>query len=685
MCDHSTTTTTTNHHNEIFIRISPRVQPTTIMSSSNTNNNNKPKKLSSQKKKRSTEDDEEDGLFDDDEEEEVTAARPAAKKRKKQPSFIDDAAEESGDEEGGNDDDEDEDEDDIDDYVKDGFIVDEVEDEAAVAKEKKDDLEDSDDEEDDDEEEEDNVEDEKKSRLKKVRKMKGWGRLDEEDLALIQEAKRGEGGDEEDEIIIEPDKKAPREHIVAKTEAELRKGLFYDSGDEEQHKPRKPVRVERYDEDGMDDFIEDDIGDQEAIRMSDRKPGIYDEDAREVNEAQLVEASEIFGTDYLNFMQADEEPDEDEEDLMGKKFRERGVGVSYGVDSDEEIISDDEDEDDLFGDEDEEMLDSETAHQKAEALKLKREKRKLDKAERRKQAALRKAERRKAQLRRAFEPVQLVENFCTERDDEIRQTDVPERFFDWKVPFHGSEAEGMTEAEEEEAKWIANRIPAIASELAVADEGNQEQQKRSILQSITNALKFMHRDKLEPAFIKRYRRDYVTSPAVNENLYSVMDEDGEYDRVVSARQKVKELIRTISKYAKVEDSAGVDTQELNRLEEELQDAERKLDETAKQETQIKAELEALDDADDDDDDELFGDDDDDDEVRYFNVCEFKLVPFQNGSVQILCCAFTGKKKGKRTTVITPCHHPVVIGSASRQSLPTPSKSTGRGSKKERLE
>jgi transcription elongation factor SPT6 len=593
-----------------------------IMSSSNTD---KPKKkLLSQKKKRSpTEEEDED---DDDEEDEVTAL-PVAKKRKKQPSFIDDAAEESGEEDGGNaDDDEEDDDEDLDDYVKDGFIVDEVEEEA-VTKEKTDDLEDSDDEDEDDEEEED-VEDEKKSRLKKVRKMKGRLDLLEEDLELIQEARRGER-DEEDEIVSEPERKAPREHIVAKSEDELRKGLFTDSGDEEQQdKPRKPTRViDRYDEDGMDDFIEDDIGDQEAIRMSDRKPGIYDEDAREINEAQLVEASEIFGTDYLDFMQADEEPDEEEEDLMGKKFRERGVGVSYGVDSDEEIISDDEDADDLFGDEDEDMLDSETAQQKAEALKLKREKRKLDKAERRKQAALKKAERRKAQLRRAFEPVQLVENFCTERDDEIRQTDVPERYFDWKVPFHGSEAEGMTEAEEEEATWIANRIPAISSELALAEEGNQEK-KKAILQSITNALRFMHRDKLEPAFIKRYRRDYVTSPAVNENLYSIMDEDGEYDRVVSARKKVADLLRSILKYAETEESAGLDTEELNKLHEDLQDAERKLDETAEQEKQIKAKLEALQ-ADDDDDDELFGDDDDD-EVRFFIEFTVNRFPLRKG-------------------------------------------------------
>jgi hypothetical protein len=46
------------------------------------------------------------------------------------------------------------------------------------------------------------------------------------------------------------------------------------------------------------------------------------------------------------------------------------------------------------------------------------------------------------------------------------------------------------------------------------------------------------------------------------------------------------------------------------LQEELEDAQKKLDETAKQESQVKGELDAIKGAeDDDDDDQLFGDDD----------------------------------------------------------------------------
>jgi transcription elongation factor SPT6 len=625
--------------------------------------------MSSKSERKRSKVDDDDGVFDenddDDDDEDYGAeggTKPAAAKKRKTKSFIDDAAEESGEEGGGDDDDEDEDDDDEnDDYVKDGFVVDEDDDDDGAAPKKKDDLEDSDEESDDDERDD--------SRLHKVRKMRTTDRLDDDDLALIKEA---QGIDDDDDImpekaIVEKAEK-PRERVVAANEAELRRSLFYDSGEDDKvddskkkvseqapaPKARKAPRVEQYDEDGMDDFIEDDIGDQEIIRMSDRKGGLYDDDAQqEINEAQLHEASEIFGTDYLEFMQEEDENaelDDDEEELLGKsKYRERGVGVQYGVESDEEeIISDDDD--DLFGDEDDDDDDDNagglTAQQKAEALRLKREKRTLAKAERRRQMQLKKSARRKAQLRRAFEPVQLVENFCTERDDEIRQKDIPERMFDWKAQFHGSpKDDSLNDVEEEQARWIAQRNPAIASELSMA--GDSAEKERLVLVSIANALRYMHRDKLEPAFIKRYRKDYVVSEVVQNNLDSVMDENSEYDRMVEARDKVNVLLETITKSANADKSVGADAQQLIALQEELADAQKKLEETAKQENQVKAELAAVSGNDDDDDDELFGDDDDDEKDNEVRLSTFLLTYFIVESLNFFMI-FPGKKERKIT-------------------------------------
>ena len=412
--------------------------------------------------------------------------------RRKKLKMIDDAAEESGE---GSDDEDDDDEEAENEYVNDGFVVGEEEEQ----RKKSGDLEDSDEDDDDDDEDDDEAPTSKK--LQKVRKMKATDRLDEDDLALIKESR----GEEDDDVPERPKPEQPVQRVVAKTEAELRKGLFHDSDDDDQVpqpvSKKKPMRVERYDEDGMDDFIEDDIGDQGDIMASDRRGYGDDDDDREITEAQLQEATDIFGSDYLDYMK--EERDEDEEEVFGKKYRERGVGVDLGVDSEDELSDDDDDDEDLFGDDDDEDDDGLTAAQRAEARRLKREKRNLQKAERRRKAKQDKADRRKAKLRRAFEPVQLVENFCTERDDEIRLADVPERFFDWSTPFAGSEAEGMNEAEEKQAAWIASRIPNIHAEYSSAEPEKQAE----IRQSIANALRFMHVDKVEPAFVKRYRKD----------------------------------------------------------------------------------------------------------------------------------------------------------------------------------
>lgn len=542
--------------------------------------------------------DEDDGVFDDSDDDDEEEPQPPKKRKKMdKSSMIDDAAEESGDEDG-DEDDEDEDDDDNE-YVKDGFVVDEEEE-----KRKKDDLEDSDE---DDDEDDDDDKKAARQRLKKVRKMRQFDRLDDDDMALIQEAQEHEERPTQAEI--------ERQRIVAKSEAELRKGLFYDTGDEDgakKQQERAPVRVERYDEDGMDDFIDDDIGDQGDILASERR-GTYGEGDEEINEAQLAEASEIFGTDYLDFM-AEEggEEDEDEEELLGSKYRERGVGVQLGVDSEDDLSEDE----DLFDDDDDDDEAAGTSEQRKEALRLKREKRRLAKEERRREAAKRKAEKRKAQLRRAFEPVQLVENFCTDRDDEIRQTDIPERMFDWSTPFHGSEAVGMTDQEREEAMWIASRIPEITMELT------DDLAASVVYQSITNALRFMHKDRLEPAFISRYRRDYVNSDAVRRNLYAVMDEDGEWNRLLGARSKVDALVMEITTAADGDAATGVDAQKVHQLHEELHGAQKLLDESAKQESVVKADLEALggvDDDDDDDDDELFGDGGDKEEVCWYQL------------------------------------------------------------------
>ena len=541
----------------------------------------------------SDDDDDEDGqLMDsDDEDEDVPVS---AKKRKKPlkkaiPSMIDDAAELSGEEDDSGD--EEEDDENENDYVRDGFVVDEADDA------KKDDLEDSSDESDDEEAPR------KKSRISKMRHVQ---QLDEDDLDLINEA-RGEPAVAREVLREEPTA------VKAKDAHDLQKGLFYDSEEDKptaasakkQQQQRQKAQVEKYDEDGMDDFIDDDIGDQGEIMAHDQK---Y-ETTGGVSEAQMQEASDIFGTDYLEYMQGDD--DDDEQNFIANKYKERGVGVDYGGLSEDE---DEEEDDDLFGD------DNDDDQQKKEALKLKREKREISKAERRRQAKSKKAQQAKAELRKNFEPVQLIENFCTEKDDEIRIKDAPERYFDWKTPFHGpSDDKEISTEEEEEAMWIMNKIPAIAADflsvqtMQLGDNATEqiEKHQRGILDSIVHALRYMHREKMEPAFIKRYRKDYITSEAVQENLYAIMDEDGEWDRMTSKRDAVEELMTALVAASDGDEAKGADAQDLIKLKEQLDVAQEKLDDAVKQEKKLQEQLAEASTEDEDDEDDLFDEEADD--------------------------------------------------------------------------
>ena len=584
--------------------------------------------------RRSIEDEEEqDGLFDDDDssdDEDVVVSenkkskkrkagdseKPSKKAKSSQNAWIDDAAEESG-EDGGGDDDDEEDEEGENDYIKDDFVVDDDKIEMQERKKRTGDLEDSDDDNDDDDDDDDDEGGGKKKKGRKIRKFRQHEELADEDLDLIREA---QGVDLEKERMRREREERENRKVVARTEEDLRKGLFRDSdgSDDEDVEARPKVRsnIEHYDEHGMDDFIDDDIGDQHDILASDRGKYVGEDGEGVVSQAQMNEASEIFGTDYLNFIAAEDDRDEDEDDdLFGKsRYKERGVGVDMGVDSEDDIS----DDDDLFGEDD---GDEEQSQQQKEALKLKREKRELARKERRKNALAKKIAKQKANLRKQFEPVQLVENFCTDRDDEIRQKDAPERFFDWNVPFHGSRVGGdLTEDEEEEVMWIMQRIPEIRAEYKAPYENMEEleQREQSILQSIAYALRFMHNDKMEPAFIKRYRKDIVTSPAVRNNLYQIMDEDAEWDEMLQARTKVSILLNSVT--AKIEkiEAIGVKSEQQGQIDEDLAKTQATLDKTAVEEAQLKEEIDSVgvivksaNDDDDDDDDELFGGNDDD--------------------------------------------------------------------------
>ena len=92
------------------------------------------------------------------------------------------------------------------------------------------------------------------------------------------------------------------------------------------------------------------------------------------------------------------------------------------------------------------------------------------------------------------------------------------------------------------------------------------------------------------SFIKRYRKDYVTSPAVRDNLYTLFDEDKEFKRISSARTKVGELIQSITDAAEVDKSKGVDSNRISELKTELEAAKSQLEDSEADIAGVKAML-----------------------------------------------------------------------------------------------
>jgi hypothetical protein len=154
-----------------------------------------------------------------------------------------------------------------------------------------------------------------------------------------------------------------------------------------------------------------------------------------------------------------------------------------------------------------------------EAATHRREARDKMKQQRQQQRIERQAKKRRALLKRHYEPIVLIENFCTLVEKEIRKQDLPERFqLATTTPTDLEKAENAY-ALVEGAMWILSKIPSIASEFFLAaspdsmqtdaeemnDMGLLKHQK-NILESILCALKYVKKEKLEPELIRKYRQ-----------------------------------------------------------------------------------------------------------------------------------------------------------------------------------
>lgn len=103
------------------------------------------------------------------------------------------------------------------------------------------------------------------------------------------------------------------------------------------------------------------------------------------------------------------------------------------------------------------------------------------------------------ELKDVFEPSQLVDRMLTDKDNQIRATDQPERFQLARSPYKDLE---LTDEEfKEESSWI--------SDLMLPKKSLDPDLRDAFQKSVAKVLEFMNVDEFEVPFIFQHRKDYL--------------------------------------------------------------------------------------------------------------------------------------------------------------------------------
>ncbi|XP_065172067.1 transcription elongation factor SPT6 isoform X2 [Atheta coriaria] len=328
-------------------------------------------------------------------------------------------------------------------------------------------------------------------------------RLEDEDYDLIEENlgvkverrrfKRlrriqDEESDNEDDADQSQDRDAIAMEIFSEDDDERRSERSHAPVQEPDHFGEEEDEGEYSD---TDDFIVDDDGRPIADKKKKRKPIFTD--------AALQEAQETFGVDfdYDEFSKYEQDDYEDEED-----------------------------EEDEYVDEDDEV-----------------------RRQRPKKAARQKPTRKS--IFEVYEPSELKRGFFTDQDNEIRNTDIPERMQLREVPLT-SVPEDSTELDDE-AEWIYKQAfckPPVSNQNADLSAEARERQKKGpqTIGKIRKALDFMRNQHLEVPFIAFYRKEYVQPELNISDLWKVYKFDAKWCQLRSRKQNLLTLFEKMRSY-----------------------------------------------------------------------------------------------------------------------------------------
>uniref|UniRef100_A0A668VNX6 Transcription elongation factor spt6 n=1 Tax=Oreochromis aureus TaxID=47969 RepID=A0A668VNX6_OREAU len=161
-----------------------------------------------------------------------------------------------------------------------------------------------------------------------------------------------------------------------------------------------------------------------------------------------------------------------------------------------------------------------------------------------------------------YEPSELESSHMTDQDNEIRSTDMPERFQLRAIPVKPAEDDEL----EEEAEWIfrhgfSTLTISMQESTDYLDRGtttNFSRKGPSTIAKIKEALNFMRNQQFEVPFIAFYRKEYV-EPELNINdLWKVWQWDEKWTQLKTRKQNLTRLFQKMQSYQFEQISADPD-------------------------------------------------------------------------------------------------------------------------------
>uniref|UniRef100_A0A452QK89 Transcription elongation factor SPT6 n=1 Tax=Ursus americanus TaxID=9643 RepID=A0A452QK89_URSAM len=162
-----------------------------------------------------------------------------------------------------------------------------------------------------------------------------------------------------------------------------------------------------------------------------------------------------------------------------------------------------------------------------------------------------------------YEPSELESSHLTDQDNEIRATDLPERFQLRSIPVKGAEDDEL----EEEADWIyrnAFATPTISLQECCdyLDRGQPtssfSRKGPSTIQKIKEALGFMRNQHFEVPFIAFYRKEYVEPELHINDLWRVWQWDEKWTQLRIRKENLTRLFEKMQAYQYEQISADPD-------------------------------------------------------------------------------------------------------------------------------